>query len=324
MMKNSLPFLQSIHSDLGAVEDRIRAQSVGFFPAMEQALELLISSGGKRVRQALTLLTGRLLNAPMDRLVTLASAIELLHTATLVHDDLIDGASLRRGVPTLNATWTPSATVLAGDFLFACAARLAAETGHVPVIHLFSHTLAVIVNGEITQQFSSRCTIKREDYFSRIYAKTASLFETCTTSAAMISAAADDTVESAKKFGYSIGMAFQIVDDILDFTGQQSTIGKPVGSDLLQGLVTLPVIIYVEEHPDDQAAHDFIEGRCADDQPRVLQLIDAIRKSGAIEASYREAMRFVEEGIQNLKKLPDGAERSNLEELALYFSRRDF
>ena len=323
-MKNSLPFLLPVQDDLRNVEDRIRAQADGFFPILEQALELLLSSGGKRVRPALTLLTGRLLNAERDPSITIASAIELLHTATLVHDDLIDGSLLRRGIPTLNAAWTPAATVLAGDFLFACAARLAAETKSIPVIYLFSHTLAIIVNGEITQQFSARCTQKREEYFRRIYAKTASLFETCTTSAALISGCDPKTLESAKGFGYSIGMAFQIVDDILDFTGQQSTVGKPVGSDLLQGLVTLPVINYLETHPEDRNARSYIEGSCPEGNEEVLKLIEAIRSSDSIDLTYKEAIHYVEQGITRLHELPDGEERVRLEELAHYFTRREF
>ena len=119
-------------------------------------------------------------------MITLAAAIELLHTATLVHDDLIDGSLLRRGMPTLNSQWSPGATVLTGDFLFACAAKLAADTHSIPVMSLFSTTLTVIVNGEITQLFTSRCRANREDYYQRIYAKTASLFETSAKSAAMI------------------------------------------------------------------------------------------------------------------------------------------
>ncbi len=114
-----------------------------------------------------------MLGAPQDnRLVTLAAAIELLHTATLVHDDLIDGSLLRRGMPTLNSQWSPGATVLTGDFMFACAAKLASDTNSIPVMSLFSQTLAVIVNGEITQLFTSRCVTNREDYYQRIYAKT--------------------------------------------------------------------------------------------------------------------------------------------------------
>src|SRR3990170_2590696 len=165
----------------------MRTQSDGHHSALGAALDHLLSSGGKRVRPAVALLTGGMLGADRDRLVTLGAAIELLHTATLVHDDLIDGALLRRGIATLNSQWTPAATVLTGDFIFARAAKLAAETNSVPVMRMFAITLATIVNGELTQLFASRGIANQENYFQRIYAKTASMFELATAASTMLS-----------------------------------------------------------------------------------------------------------------------------------------
>jgi geranylgeranyl pyrophosphate synthase len=142
-----------------------------------------------------------------------------VHTATLVHDDLIDGALLRRGIVTLNAQWSPAATVLTGDFIFARAAKLAAETDSVPVMRLFAETLATIVNGELTQMFTSRGLASREDYLQRIYAKTASMFELATAAAALLSPVGLPVVNEVRRFGTDVGMAFQIVDDP-DFTGE--------------------------------------------------------------------------------------------------------
>lgn len=229
----------------------MRVQADDSHPDLRAALEHLLAAGGKRVRPTLGLLVGNMLGADEARLVTLGAAVELLHTATLVHDDLIDGALLRRGIPTLNARWSPPATVLTGDFLFARAAKLAADTDHLPLMKAFSETLAIIVNGELTQMFSSRGVIERDNYYKRIYAKTASLFEMTSRAAAMISPVDEHQVEAMRDFGYQIGMAFQVVDDILDFNGDQAAVGKPVGSDLLNGLVTLPAIYYAESHPND-------------------------------------------------------------------------
>jgi geranylgeranyl pyrophosphate synthase len=170
----------------------MRAQADESHPDLRAALEHLLAAGGKRVRPTLSLLVGNMLDAPLEKLVTLGAAVELLHTATLVHDDLIDGALLRRGMPTLNARWSPPATVLTGDFLFARAAKLAAETDHLPLMKLFSETLAVIVNGELTQMFTSRGLINRDNYYKRIYAKTASLFEMTARAAAMVSPSDED------------------------------------------------------------------------------------------------------------------------------------
>jgi len=300
----------------------MQSQADGYHSDIGAALELLLSAGGKRLRPTITLLIGQMLNAPIDRLITLASAIELLHTATLVHDDLIDGSLLRRGMPTLNSQWSPGATVLTGDFLFSCAAKLAAETESIPVIKLFAHTLTVIVNGEVTQLLSGRNCITREMYYQRIYAKTASLIETAARSAALIAPATEATVENMRAFGYEIGMGFQIVDDILDFTGEEATLGKPVGSDLSQGLVTLPTIIYSELHPENPAIQTLIDGSHSLSDEQAVQLVNVIRHSNAIELSFKEANQFVDRGLSSLLNQPDKKERQALEELAKFIIER--
>lgn len=308
-----------VQDDIRLVEERILSQADGYHPDLATALRHLLSSGGKRVRPTVALLVGRMLGAEADQLVTLAAAIELLHTATLVHDDLIDSALLRRGIPTLNARWTPAATILTGDFLFARSAALAAEIKSVEVMRLFAKTLAIIVNGEITQLFSGRSLVNREDYFRRIYAKTASLFETASLSAALLSPAKREVIEAARRFGYEIGLAFQIVDDVLDFTGEQATMGKPVGSDLRQGLITLPAIIYLEAHPTDRQC--LLEGDHRD-AAQLEALITAISESSAIAYSLAEATHFVERSLAALSELPATSERASLEELARYIVER--
>lgn len=299
----------------------MRAQSDGQHPDLGAALEHLLSSGGKRVRPAIALLTGGMLGADSERLITLAAAIELLHTATLVHDDLIDGALLRRGIPTLNSQWTPAATVLTGDFIFARAAKLAAETDSVEVMRLFAETLATIVNGEITQMFPNREVASREVYYERIYAKTASMFELATSAAAVLSSADEQVVLAVRRFGYEIGMAFQIVDDVLDFTGEQATVGKPVANDLRQGLITLPTINYIEAYPDDPEVEVILSGNHYDDH-RLARLANTIRKSGAIEEAMNEARDFVSSGLGALALLRSTTERQALEDLAKYIIRR--
>ena len=204
-----------------------------------------------------------------------------LHTATLVHDDLIDGSLLRRGITTLNAQWSPAATVLTGDFIFARAAKLAAETDSVPVMRLFAETLTTIVNGEITQMFTSKGLASKEDYLQRIHAKTASMFELATAAAALLSPVDKDVVEEVRLFGYDIGMAFQIIDDVLDFTGEQATVGKPVGSDLRQGLITLPALYYFDLNPADPDVVWALSGKGYSDE-RMNSLVTSIRNSDAI------------------------------------------
>lgn len=319
---NDLTFIEPVKDRLKLVEERLHTQAAGYHPAMEAALGHLLSSGGKRIRPVLTLLTGGMLGSELQRLIAMAAAVEMLHTATLVHDDLIDGSLVRRGIPTLNTQWSSAATVLTGDFLFARAAKLAAETESIPAMNLFSKTLAIIVDGEIAQMFSGRGRTNRADYNKRIYAKTASLFETSATATAIIAGSTDEVKEKVRLYGFEIGMAFQIVDDILDFTSQTEKLGKPVASDLRQGLITLPSLYYIESYPHDQdmanvLEHDPCDEGCLD------RLLAAIRNSGSIEKAQNEAEQHVAQAIGALRDMPDCVERSSLVELARYIVSRN-
>jgi len=318
---SSVSFLTPVQEQIRFVEERMRAQADESHADLRAALDHLLSSGGKRVRPTLGLLVGNILGGNEDRLITLGAAVELLHTATLVHDDLIDGSLLRRGMPTLNARWSPPATVLTGDFLFARAAKLAAEVENLPLMKLFAETLATIVNGELTQMFASRGVISRENYCKRIYAKTASLFEMTSRAAAMVSTTDENTIESMRDFGYQIGMAFQIVDDILDFTGEEASVGKPLGSDLLNGLVTLPAIFYAEAHPNDADILSLPQGGWSVAE-NMTRLIENIRKSDAPQRSMEEAAQYVDRALTRLEPLPASTEREALENLAKYIVDR--
>lgn len=293
-------------------------------PDLRAALEHLIAAGGKRIRPNMGLLIGRMLGSDPRKTVLLGAAVEMLHTATLVHDDLIDGALLRRGMPTLNARWSPAATVLTGDFMFGRAAKLAAETDHLPLMKLFAETLSIIVGGELTQMFSARGLIDRKNYYNRIYAKTASLFEMTALAAAMLATEDSLTHNALKTYGLETGMAFQIVDDILDYTAAQDTLGKPIGSDLLNGLVTLPAIYYAESHPADPDVRALPEGGWTDPE-RVSRLVERIRQSGAIQQALEEANQHTHRALGTLRNIiPPGNERQALEEMALYITDRNF
>ena len=319
---NSVNIFNPVQDQLTRVEELMRKQADERHPDLDAALKHLLSSGGKRVRPAVVLLTGGMLGGDRDLLVTLAAAVELLHTATLVHDDLIDGAFLRRGIATLNSRWSPAATVLTGDFIFSRAAKLAADTKSVALMRLFAETLTTIVNGEITQLFSSRSLVNRAEYDQRIYAKTASLFELSTSAAAMLSPVDVKIVEKARRFGYSIGMAFQLVDDILDFTGQQATLGKPVAGDLRQGIFTLPALYYCESHPDDPTLATIQKGDRLPEEA-IIRLVDSIRESGAIRRATLEAEGYIQQGLEILSCFPDGVERQALEELSWFLMHRE-
>lgn len=311
-----------VKPDIQEMEKLIRLQVKDNHADLEIALNLLLSSGGKRVRPIITILAGKSLKAEYMRVITMAASIELLHTATLVHDDLIDGSLLRRGSPTLNSKWSAGATVLTGDFLFASAAKLASETKSNDVMKLFSNTLRTIVNGEVSQMFTKRCKPGIDEYYKRIYAKTASLFETSAAAAGIISETKPEIIESLSKFGREIGMAFQIADDILDFTGDEAVMGKPIGSDLRQGLITLPAELFFEEYPAHPLVKKIMNQGCLGEIGEIQVLVKDIIESPVIEKSYEVADSFISKGLEALKELPESPEREFLRRLALLQARR--
>ncbi len=321
MKAQTATFLDIARPLLDEVEACMRSEPAELHPALFEAIDHLLNSGGKRIRPTMVILVGNMLGADVDRVITHAAAIEMLHTATLVHDDLIDGSFLRRGIPTLNAQWSPGATVLTGDYLFARAARLAAETGNLTLMESFARTLMTIVNGEITQLFDQETDDYLQSYYDRIYAKTASLFEVASEGAALLANSGPDTLEAMRSFGYHLGLAFQIVDDVLDFTADQHDLGKPVANDLRQGLITLPTILHLEDHPEDAAWLNPLSRQEAGDQV-LEELILKIRGSGAIERSIDQAQQFVEQGEEQLRNMPSAPERDALYQLAHYVVAR--
>jgi geranylgeranyl pyrophosphate synthase len=328
----TIPLLEPLADDLERVEQRLRRPMLAEHPELMVVLDHLLGSGGKRLRPALALLAGRFYAADTDKVISLAASVEMLHTATLVHDDLVDGALLRRGNATLNASWSPGATVLAGDYFFARAAALAAETGHVRVMEIFANTLMVICSGELRQIFDRGGVpplttqddgqLAMERYDQRIEAKTASLFAAATEAAAVLSRASEAEIAALRDYGRLFGMGFQIIDDVLDFQGDQAVLGKPVASDLCEGIVTLPALYYLMEHPDDERVAAVVRGG-ATDNGQVQEVVTAIIKSGAIERSMARAREFIARSQEALSILPDSPPREMLRALAAYSVSRE-
>lgn len=313
----------SIRDDLARVETKLREKPQLEYEVLTAAIEHLLSSGGKRIRPALTILAGRLYSAETEpQLIALAAAVEMLHTASLVHDDLIDSSLLRRGIPTLNASWTPGATILTGDYLFAQAADLAAQTGNLRVMRIFADTLMVICTGELKQQFSDLQTrMGRDDYYARIYAKTASLFALATQAAGVLRGAPEDQVAALREYGHNLGMAFQVVDDVLDLVGDEAHLGKPVGSDLRQGVITLPALCYLEQHPADELVVRLLRDGRGSEQD-VGQAVEAIRESGAIDTALDEARGFAHRSLAALCELPSGPPCQAMQDLTNFVVQR--
>ena len=239
----------------------------------------------------------------------------MLHMATLVHDDLIDGSLMRRGVETLNVHWTPAATVLTGDYLFARSAHLVTETGCIGLVQRFAETLVVICNGEILQMFDGRpsqTTLER--YQQRIRAKTARLIALSAVTGAVLVGGHDEWEVALHTYGEGVGMAFQIVDDVLDFIADEETLGKPVGSDLRQGLATLPVLLFLESGQDQGTVRGVLEGdRSEETMERAVQ---AVAESEAVGEALAVAHHHAEEARAALNSLPDTRYRAALLDLA--------
>jgi geranylgeranyl pyrophosphate synthase len=313
-----------VRDGLNAVEDRMREYVPDQHEALTAAIDHLLASGGKRIRPAMSLLAAGIFRADSEEAIAVAASIEMLHTATLVHDDLIDGSLLRRGIPTLNANWNAGATVLTGDYIFARAADLAAQANSVRVMRIFARTLMVLVNGEISQMFKSRGVASRDDYYRRIYAKTASVFEAAAEAGAVVGKATENEIAALAVYGREVGSAFQIVDDILDFVGDSAHIGKPVGGDLRQGLVTLPALYFMEEHPNHPDLRALLNGRMGD-TAITARVVEAVRNSSAIRASLNEAREFVSRGVAALDTLRvrAGPHLDSLRDIADYVVSRD-
>jgi geranylgeranyl pyrophosphate synthase len=318
VVREILDTFDLIRADLVLVEQKLRAGSDEMFAPLAQGMLTLLDSGGKRLRPALALLASRFHTPPalIGPVVSLAAAVETLHTATLVHDDLIDGAVFRRGRKTLNASWTGATTVLAGDYLFARAARFAAETQSTRVVTIFSETLMTICDGELRQLFGAYDLQQDLDsYYRRIFSKTASLFTASTEAAAVLSGADEDTVLALREYGKNLGMSFQIQDDVLDFTGDQNLMGKPTGSDLRQGIVTLPVYYYLQDNPRQDEWIEALNRENTDRDRVVDELVVEIRQSSAIERCRAEADSLARRAQDVLIPLPDIEEKRRLNDL---------
>ena len=317
-----IPIFELIREELECVERKMREVSHIEYEQLRAILDYILGSGGKRLRPALVLLSSKFYPTDAEKVTSLAAAVETLHTATLVHDDLIDNAFLRRGNPTLNAMWNSAATVLTGDYLFARAAAFAAETESVRVVSIFAQTLMTICSGELNQIFGGdggRPT--REYYYQRIYSKTASLFAASAEAGAVLGEAPQTEAQALRDYGHNLGMAFQIVDDILDFAGNEGDLGKPIGSDLRQGIVTLPTICFLEAHPEDETVSKVLSGRGKGDD-EVRAAVEAIKESGAIESSIAEAKRFAAKSRDALSILPHNEYRQAMLDLADFVVER--
>jgi geranylgeranyl pyrophosphate synthase len=307
--------IHNLRDDLDAVEDRLRSAADINFPILGDIIDTLIGAGGKRLRPVMLLLSARPFDYNIDKLVSAAAGIELLHTASLVHDDTIDGAQLRRGQPTLNSMFDTGTVIMLGDYLFARSAMLAADTMNPRVVAVFASTLGHICDGQLHEILTAHSVEQtREDYERRIFGKTASLFAGAAEMGAILGGASDPDIETMRGFGADVGMAFQIIDDVLDLRGSTEEIGKPAGLDLRQGTVTLPTMIYMAQADGSATATEvrrIVDGGVASDE-QLLSVASTIRDSGALEEAVESAHDFVERAKSRIEFVGDEQVRMSL------------
>ena len=315
---------QLIEADLARIEEELRSVSRVEFPWLVEMLGHSVESRGKRIRPALTLLSGRFYDYDLKYLLPMATAVELMHTATLVHDDAIDKSATRRGRPTAYALWGVEKSVLLGDYLFAKAGEYNADTQSIRTVKLFTQTLMTISKGELNQSVNAfNLNQTREHYIQRIMGKTASLFALATESGAILSHAPEQAISDLKGYSHDLGIAFQIVDDILDFIGTEEELGKPVGSDLAQGTLTLPAMIITERYPrDNPVKRVFERGEGHYNQEDIDKAIEMVGNSGIVQECYYVASGYCAEACHHLEHLPDNESRQALADLATYVVKR--
>jgi len=309
-----------IREDLARVKAELASIGDIDLPWLSGKWGYLVKGSGKGMRPTLTLLAGKFYNYDMAYLLPMAVSVELMHTSTLVHDDAIDNSEMRRGYPTVNSIWGDDVAILLGDYLFAKAAEYVADTQSPRAIKLFSQTLGIISSGEINQFFAAfNMEQTRDDYIKRISGKTASLFSLATESGALLSEAPQEAVSALKAYGYNLGIAFQIVDDILDFTSTEEELGKPIGSDLAQGTLTLPAMLILERYPEANPVRKYLETR---DEEHLAPAIERARQEDIVNECYRVATDYCQQACRNLDTLPEGETRQIFRELADYVVRR--
>ncbi|MFQ5380630.1 MAG: polyprenyl synthetase family protein [Dehalococcoidia bacterium] len=311
-----------IAEDLVLVEDLLESTKQIEIPALKRMLDHSLEGRGKRIRPALVLFAGSFGDYNLNRIVPLGTAIELLHTASLVHDDVVDGASSRRGRPTSNAVFDNALTVLLGDYMFANAAEMVTRTGSLHVTRLFALALMKMTGGELDQDAAAfEVGSDIQNYLWRIAGKTAALFAIATEGGASLAGCKESQVSALRDYGHRLGMAFQIVDDILDYIGSEQDLGKPAGSDLREGTLTLPGLLLLERYPKDNPIRKFFKAR-RNREEHLARALAMVRETEVIEDSAQMARTYVERALEALKPFDDTAAKHSLENLGEYVLRR--
>jgi len=314
--------LAPIAADLREFERRITSSIAADLGPMADAMEHVVKAGGKRLRPALVILSGLLGDADRDELFNIAMGIEFIHTATLVHDDLIDNSPTRRGIRTIHEALGPNPAIIIGDYYFAKGANLLSEIGEPAIDRAISNAVMTICMGELLQMASRRSYDQSlDDYHSKIERKTATLLSTCCYTGALAGHLDGDAVETLRQYGHLLGMAFQIADDVLDYKATSAEVGKPVGADLRQGTVTLPLMLALDDPAIAPRLRAVLDKNELDDADYET-VVDIVRGSSAIVEAEHHARVFAEKARAQLEAFAPSEHRDTLERICDYVVER--
>jgi geranylgeranyl pyrophosphate synthase len=317
--------LQSVIAEIATIADRAPENAPEQAQDLDAQLGHVLATPGKRVRPALTLLASRLWgHNDAEMPVKMATAVELLHIATLVHDDTVDHADTRRGHQTASKLWGRNVAVLIGDFVFATSAMYVCDTNNVRLVRRFAETITELARGELNEIYTAwQPGVTLKDYNDRIYDKTASLFCTAAESGAVLGRGDDKSVQAVRDYGYNIGMAYQVYDDLLDYSATSEQLGKPAGHDLGEGIITLPAILAAESGASKEidALFNAPEEQRAELLPNT---VDIIKNTGALEKTHEVANNYIETAIRSLDGIPPSESLDSLLSLAEYVQTRNY
>ncbi|MBZ9558931.1 MULTISPECIES: octaprenyl diphosphate synthase [Modicisalibacter] len=316
MQPNASPLHAAVAEDFAAVDRTVIDQLSSRVPLVETIGRHIIEGGGKRLRPLLVLLAARALDYAGDKHITLATLIEFMHTSTLLHDDVVDESSLRRGRTTANEQWGNAPSVLVGDFLYSRAFQMMVEVGSMPVMEILSAATCTIAEGEVLQLTNvGNPDVDEAAYFETIMGKTAMLFEAASHSGAILAGGEPEQQEALRLYGRHLGLAFQLIDDLLDYQGDAGTMGKNVGDDLAEGKPTLPLIQAMRDGTPEQAAliRKAIRRGGLDSLDEVLAIVN---ETGALDYTRRRAEEMADRALAQLNFLPPSRYRDTMAELA--------
>ena len=306
VIRNAKEVFDLLHDDLAAIEREFGRDTVSGVRAITEIGEYLRAGGGKRLRPALLLLSCKLMNYTGHGAIKLGAVVEIIHTATLVHDDIIDEAKTRRGRPAANTQWGNSKCVLAGDWLYMQAFKIAVQERNFQVLDTLIDLTQAMVEGELLQIERLGKAITIDEHFELIYRKTACLFSVCMKMGGILAGASDAELHRLADYGRNLGMAFQLVDDVLDLTASEEVLGKPVASDLREGKATWAVL-HALEHctPDERATVESVLGNGGFNGITPADIVAILNRYGSIDAAYARAMEFANQAREAICPFPD-------------------